>query len=217
MRFVDTIIRNLPRLLDGLWLTLEVSGVALALAVSLGLLVAYGRMSQILPVRWAATAYIEFLRNTPLLHYLFLVFFGLPAFGVRISGFEAAVLGLSAFHIAYMAEVYRSGIESISRTQREAGKALGMSNLQIARLVVLPQALIVSIPLIVSQFTLLVKDSSLAATIGVYELTLQGRIIAERTAADYEVFVAIALFYLAITSLLGLVAAYLEVRLRFVS
>lgn len=206
------IARNLPVLLEGLWLTTQLSIVAALFAAVLGFPVALGRMSRYRLVRLVVGAYIEFFRNTPLLHQLFLVFFGLPFIGITIPSLIAAGFALSLLHSAFFAEIYRSAIESVDQGQHEAGRALGMEDGSLMRLVVLPQALVNAIPLIVSQLVLVFKDSSLGATIGIMELTLSGRTLAERSAASYEVFIAVGALYLTVTTGLGLLASYLEAK-----
>jgi His/Glu/Gln/Arg/opine family amino acid ABC transporter permease subunit len=204
------IVRNLPVLLEGLWLTAQLATIAAVFAAVLGFPIALARMSRHRPVRLAVGAYIEFFRNTPLLHQLFLVFFGLPMIGIVIPNLVAAGFALSLLHAAFFAEIYRSAIESIDSGQQQAGRALGMHEGQLMRLVIVPQALVNAIPLIVSQLVLVFKDSSLGATIGIIELTLSGRTLAERTAASYEVFIIVGALYLIVTTALGLLAKYLE-------
>ena len=208
------IARNMPVLLEGLWLTAQLSTIAALFAAVLGFPIAIARMSRHRVLRMAVGAYIEFFRNTPLLHQLFLVFFGLPFIGIVIPNLIAAGFALSLLHAAFFAEIYRSAIESVDRGQHQAGRALGMQETTVLRLVILPQALVNAIPLIVSQLVLVFKDSSLGATIGIMELTLSGRTLAERTAASYEVFIVVGALYLAVTTVLGLLAKYLEVRFR---
>lgn len=208
------IYRNFPVLAEGLLLTLEISALAIIIATVAGLLLGLARLSRHATTRIVAGAYIEFMRNTPLLHQLFLLYFGLPALGIRIPGFGVALIGLAGLHAAYMAEVFRGGIQSISARQEEAGLALGMSRGQVMRKIILPQAIPASIPPLVNQLILLIKDSSLLATIGIAELTLRGRVLAEGTAATYEVFVAVGLIYLTVTGTLAGVCRWLEPRLR---
>ena len=208
------IYRNFPVLAEGLLVTLQISGLAIVIATVAGLLLGLARLSRRATTRTVAGAYIEIMRNTPLLHQLFLLYFGLPVVGIRIPGFGVALLGLAGLHAAFMAEVFRGGIQSISARQEEAGLALGMSRGQVMRKVILPQAIPASIPPLVNQLILLIKDSSLLATIGIAELTLRGRVLAEGTAATYEVFVAVGLLYLIVTGTLAGVCRWLEPRLR---
>jgi polar amino acid transport system permease protein len=207
--------RNIPRFLEGLLLTLEISALAALLAIVLGVVVALLRLS---PRRWLAglaAAYIEFLRNTPLLTQLYLVFFALPFVGLFLSPLASGVVALSVHHTAYFAEVYRAGIESISRRQHDAGKALGFTRWGVMRHIILPQAIVQVLPPGINQLILLVKDSSLVAAIGIVELTLTGRILITSTAATYEVFFAIGLIYLALVTALSALAKAVEWRVRY--
>ncbi len=161
----------LPLLGKGALVTLELSLISMVLAVSLGLLVALSRLYGAPGIRALSTAYIESIRGTPLLIQLFLIFYGLPHIGIRLSPLLAAVLGLGLNYSAYEAENYRAGIQSISKTQMEAALALGMTRLQALRHVIVPQALRLVIPPVTNDFIALLKDSSLVSVITMVELT----------------------------------------------
>lgn len=213
---VGFIVRSLPLFLQGLLITLEVSAYAMAMALVWGLVVAFGRMSRRRWLSWPATAYVEFLRNTPVLVQMFALYFGLAVLGFRLSPMTSGVLALAAQNAAYLAEIYRAGIESVGRRPLEAGLALGMRRRLAMRLVVLPLALSRLLAPIGNQLVVLVKDTSLVSSISVYELTMQAKMLAERSAATYEVFLTIALFYLGLTSALTLLLGLTERRLRVV-
>lgn len=206
------VLRALPMLGEGLQLTLEFSLLGCALATVWGLVLALVRMARFPVLSRLATAYVEVLRNTPMLNQLYFVFFGFP----WIPPFAAAVIALTGQHGAYFSEIYRAGIQSVGVRQVEAGRALGMRQRAIMRRIVLPQALRSIIAPAVNQWILLIKDTSLVAAIGVAELTLTGRTLAERSAATYEMFVAIAVIYLALTSSVAFVMRRAEARLRVV-
>ncbi len=208
------IFRNFPTFAEGLLLTFLVSVAAMIIAATVGLPLALARLSRSAWLRIVCGGYVEFMRNTPLLHQLFLVFFGLPLLGINIPGFAVGVLGLAGLHAAYMAEIFRAGIVSISKRQEEAGLALGMTRWQAMSRVILPQAIPASLPPLVNQLVLLIKDSSLVSTIGIAELTLRGRVLAEGTAATYEVFAAIGILYLLLTGAVAGLGRWLEPRLR---
>jgi polar amino acid transport system permease protein len=163
-----------------------------------------------IPVR----AYIEVMRNTPLPLQLYIVFFGLPLVGIYLSGFLSGVIAITAQHGAFLCEMYRGAIESVSSSQRQASKALGMSQLQSMRLVILPQAILKVIPPIGNQLVILLKDTSLVSAIGVAELTMTGKMLLERSAASFEIFILIAIIYLALTSSLGVVLRFVETHYR---
>lgn len=208
------IVRNLPQFLWGLELTIEISLAAMAIAVVWGLVLAVPRMSHRGWLSVPVIAYIEIMRNTPLLLQIYLIYFGLPLIGLGLSPFASGALAIAAQHGAFLAEVYRGGIESVSLRQWEAARALGMDWGPAFRLVVLPQALLRVVPPVGNQLVILVKDSSLVSAIGIMELTLTGKALIERSGASYEVFVTIALFYLALTSLLSAVLRTVERRHR---
>jgi len=161
----------LPILGRGALVTVEISLLSMVLAVALGLGVALARLYGPLPVRALATSYIEIIRGTPLLIQLFLIFYGLPHLGIKLSPMVAAILGLGLNYSAYEAENYRAGIQSISTTQMEAALALGMTKAQALRHVIVPQAMRLVIPPVTNDFIALFKDSSLVSVITMVELT----------------------------------------------
>jgi polar amino acid transport system substrate-binding protein len=161
----------LPLLAKGAVITLELSIIAMALAVSTGLFLALTRLYAPGAVRGVVTAYVELIRGTPLLIQLFLIFYGLPHIGIRLSPMVAAILGLGLNYSAYEAENYRAGIQSIPKTQMEAALALGMTRLQALRYVIVPQAMRLVIPPVTNDFIDLLKDSSLVSVITMVELT----------------------------------------------
>ncbi len=164
-------VSYLPLLGKGAVVTLELSLLSMALAVSLGLFVALSRLYAPRLVRALAAVFIESVRGTPLLIQLFLIFYGLPHVGVKMSPVLAAILGLGLNYSAYEAENYRAGIQAIPRTQMEAALALGMTRLQSLRHVIVPQAIRLVIPPVTNDFIALLKDSSLVSVITMVELT----------------------------------------------
>jgi polar amino acid transport system substrate-binding protein len=161
----------LPLLAKGALVTLELSLLSMVVAVSLGLIVALSRLYAPVVIRVVASVYIESIRGTPLLIQLFLIFYGLPHLGIRLSPFLAAIVGLGLNYSAYEAENYRAGIQSIPRTQMEAAFALGMTRAQALRHVIVPQAMRLVIPPVTNDFIALLKDSSLVSVITMVELT----------------------------------------------
>ena len=203
----------IPLLAKGAVTTIEISLVAMIIAILFGLVLALLRLYGPTPVQWATIAYIEIIRGTPLLIQLFFIFYALPHIGIKLSPFVAAVLGLGMNYAAYEAETYRAGISGVPKSQSEAGFALGMNRRQTLRFIVVPQAIRIVIPPITNDFISLLKDSSLVSVITMVELTkLYGQL-----AATYYDFlgtgILVALFYL----LLGLpfvrLARYVEKRL----
>jgi polar amino acid transport system permease protein len=161
-------------------------------------------------VAWA----VELVRAVPLLLLIFFIFFGLPALSVRISTFPAAVLALSLWMTVNTAEVVRGGIQSIPRGQFEAARSMGLGELQTMRHVIFPQAVRRMIPPFVGLCTILVKDTSLAAIIGVFELTRAAQETIERTFRSFEIYLAAAALYFVVCFPLTRLAQRAEARLR---
>jgi polar amino acid transport system permease protein len=162
---------HLPRLLAGAWLTLRLSVGAFAIGLALALVLAYARTAGPRPVRAAIAAYVEVIRNTPFLVQLFIIYFSLPAIGIRFDATTAALIGMSINFSGYATEILRAGIEAVPRSQVEAGHCLGLSRVSIYRHVIAYPALRAVYPALASQFVLLMLGSSIVAAISVEELT----------------------------------------------
>jgi polar amino acid transport system permease protein len=197
--------RYLDWLLSGLRVTLELSALSSVLAMGLGLMVVLMRMGQARPLRWLARAYLEIFRNTPLLVQIFFWYFGsykiLPkAVNDWLSAgnfeFAAGVISLGIYTSAFIAEDIRSGVRSVPKEQMEAARSSGFSYLGAMVYVILPQAVRITIPPLINQFLNLTKNSSLAMTIGVAELTYQARQVESYSFKGLEAFSAAALVYL---------------------
>jgi polar amino acid transport system permease protein len=200
-------------LMEGLWVTLKITGVSLVLSVALGLITALFRMSTSLSAHAAARAYLELIRNTPLLIQIFFIYFVLgPILG--IGRFFSAVLALSLFEGAYASEIFRSGIAGIHRGQWEAAHSLGLSTFDTYIFVVLPQAIRRVVPPLTSQAVSLVKDSALVSTIAIYDLTMRGQALVAETFLTFEIWFTVAAMYLALTITLSLTVHYLDKRMR---
>jgi polar amino acid transport system permease protein len=205
-------------LLAGIRVTFELSLVSIVLSFLLGLLIAVMRMSHIAPARWFAHGYLEFFRNTPLLIQIFFWYFGsykiLPkAFNdwLNTTNFEfaAAVIALTIYTSAFIAEDIRSGVRSIPKEQAEAARSSGFSYIRSMQYIILPQAVRLTIPPLINQFLNLTKNSSLAMTIGVMELTYQARQVESYTFKGFEAFTAATLVYVVISLIItGLVTLY---------
>jgi len=208
----EVVLQNLPFLLEGLLSTLQLSASVGVLAFGLGILVALARLSRLGPLYQLATWYVEVLRNTPAIVQLFLIYFGPPTVGVRLSVPVAALLGLTINNSAYMAEIIRAGIRSINRGQTEAASAVGMSYPQITRYVILPQALRVVYPPLVSQWISIVLFSSLASVIAYPELAEHAKRLDSRTFRSFEIYGAVTVIYTICTLSLALVLRLIERR-----
>lgn len=200
-------------LLEGLWVTLKITGVSLVLAFIIGLTTAFLRLSQSIIGRAMARGYLELIRNTPLLVQLFFIYFILsPVFD--FTAWTAAVMALSLFEGAYASEIFRAGIVSIHRGQWEAAYSLGMNTTATYRYVVLPQAFARILPPLAGQAISLIKDSALVSTIAVYDLTMQGQAIIAETFLVFELWFVVAAIYLVCTLSLSMAVNFMENRLR---
>jgi His/Glu/Gln/Arg/opine family amino acid ABC transporter permease subunit len=201
-----------PNLLAGFLVTLGVAGAAIPLALALGLLLLAPRMAKSRFVTAPTYAYIELMRNTPLLLQIYLVYFGLPLLGLFPSEFACGVAAIALQHAAFLVEIFRGAIESISERQWHGARAIGMGRYRAFRFVILPQAMLRILGPLGNQLIVLVKDTSLVSAIGVTELTLTGKLSIERTAVSIEIFLVIAMFYLLLTTALGAGLRILEHR-----
>ncbi|MGO9308743.1 MAG: amino acid ABC transporter permease [Spirochaetia bacterium] len=200
-------------LLQGLGLTLEISAISLVLAFAIGLVTALLRLSESFIGRAVARAYLEAIRNTPMLVQLFVIYFILgPILG--IERFPSAVLALSLFEGAYASEVFRAGIVSIDRGQWLACHSLGLSTADTYRFVILPQAIRRILPPLTSQAVSLVKDSSLVSMVSLTDLTLQAGIAVADTFMPFEIWFTTAAMYLVITATLSTVVSRMEQRMK---
>ena len=201
--------------LKGWMLTILISLLSLALSMLFGLGVALARRSRILPLRSLAILYVEFIRGTPLLVQI-LVFYYVVANGIGLENrLISGILILSLFSAAYLAEMIRSGIESIPASQLESALALGFTTPQIYRYVIAPQALRQILPALAGQFASLIKDSSLLSIIGISEFTLAAQQVNSVTYRTLESYLPLALGYLALTFPVSLLSRFLEKRLRY--
>jgi len=201
-------------LLGGLGQTIKAAVAGMAFAVVLGAGLALLRLSRVAPVRWLATAWVEFFRGVPLLLLIFFTFFALPKYGIDVSPYRALVLALAVYNGAVLGEIFRAGILSLDRGQTEAAYAVGLGYWQAMRLVIIPQALRRMIPAIVSQLITLLKDTSLGYVITYEELLRRSRISGEFFKNPLQTTVFVALLYIAVNLTLSRIAQRLEVRQR---
>ena len=200
-------------LLQGLAVTIQLVILSLLLAIALGVLFGVLRIVPFAPLRLLGATYVEFFRNTPLLVQMYFAYFGLPWLGVRLPGFQAAFLALGIYTGAFVAEVVRAGILSVSRGQLEAARSLGLSYGQMMRYVVLPQAFATTVPPLGNLAIAMTKNTSISSAIAVPDVMYNGSILNSRTFATYEIFAAIGAGYLALTLPLSWVVNKLEQRL----
>jgi polar amino acid transport system substrate-binding protein len=205
--------KYLPLLLRGAVVTVEISVLAMALAVVTGLVLVLARLYGIAPLRWASRAYVEVIRGTPLLVQLFLIYYGLPQIGIKLNAFFAAILGLGLNYAASESENYRAGIQSIPRGQTEASLALGMSRWQCLRRIILPQALPLVIPPVTNDFIAMFKDSSIVSVITMVELTKVYGMLAMSTYDYIGLGLMTAAIYFALSYPASIFANHLEKKL----
>ena len=204
---LSIILKSLPFLLSGAVVTLELTAFSVVLGLVGGSLIGIVRISQLLPLRWAARAYVDFFRGTPLLVQIFMIYFGLPAiaqdfgFTFTLNRLVAAVIALSLNSAAYIAEIVRAGIESIEVGQAEASQSLGLGSVQTMRYVIFPQAFRRMLPALGNEFISLLKDTSLVAVIGFEELFREGQLIVAENYRAFEIYAAVAVIYLCLTLL----------------
>ena len=210
---LQLVIDSLPLLIQGAGITLQITALSVGLGLFFGLFIGIAEISHIRPLRFIAKVYVDFLRGTPLLVQIFMIYFALPMLlGTRIDPFVAAVTACSINSSAYVAEIFRGGIQSIDKGQMEAGRSLGLNWAQTMRFVIIPQAFKRIIPPLGNEFIAMLKDSSLVSVIGFEELTRQGQLIIASTYGAMEIWTAVALIYLAMTLPITRFVAYLEKR-----
>ncbi len=216
----DVILNNLPLLFRGVSLTFQLTVIAVGIGTIIGLVFALMRVSHFRPLVWLAKGYIDFLRGTPLLVQISLVHYAAPQFVSQLLGRQtnwpaliSAIIALSLNSGAYIAEIFRGGIQSIERGQMEAARSLGMTYGQAMRYIILPQAFRRSIPPLGNEFIAMLKDSSLVSVIALHELMMAGRVIAGRTFRPLEVYMAVAILYLLMTMTISQFVSYMERRL----
>lgn len=203
------------RLWEGLQNTLHAAAWAIVLAGVLGVLLAFGRLSRQPLIRLPAIGIIEFFRGVPLLLLIFALFLAFPiVVGTDLPALWALVLALTLYNGAVIAEIIRAGVQAIPKGQTEAAYAIGLSRGQTLRIVLLPQAVRVMLPALISQLVVLLKDTSLGFVIGFSELLRTGGQLVQALNNPLQVYIAVALVYIAINSLLSGLASYVEGRQR---
>lgn len=203
------------RLLEGLLNTLKAAAYALVLATVFGVLLAFGRLSHRWWIRLPATVVVEVFRGLPLLLLILAIFLAFPlALSIELSALQALVLGLTLYNGAVIAEIVRAGVLAIPKGQTEAAYAMGLSRGQTLRLVLLPQAVRIMLPALISQLVVLLKDTSLGFIISYPELLRTGGQLVQALNNPLQMYVAVALVYIVINGCLSLLASYVEGRQR---
>ena len=208
----DLVVNSFPLLLVGAGVTIKITALSVALGVVIGLFVGIARISRIKLLRVLAAIYVDFFRGTPLLVQIFLVYFALPVItGQRVDPFVAAIGSCGINSGAYVAEIFRAGIQAIPAGQYEAAHTLGMNYVQTMRRIILPQVIRIILPPISNETITLVKDTSLVYVLAMNDLMRTARNLVQR---DFSItpFIVAAVFYLLATLILTLVFERLEKR-----
>ncbi|MEG0856603.1 MAG: amino acid ABC transporter permease [Terrisporobacter sp.] len=207
-------------ILEGAKVTISISLVALVFGFILGLLICLMKMSKIKILKWPSSAYVHILRGTPLFVQIFIIYFGLPQLGIQFpdigpvpSDFVSGAFVLSINSSAYVAEIFRSGIQSVDKGQMEASRSLGLGYVDTMKAVIVPQAIKNVLPALGNEFITLVKESSIISVIGVQELMFKAGIVRTSTYKAFEAYIAAAIMYLIITTVLSWLVGILEKKL----
>ena len=207
---MNVVTDNLDFFLEGMRRTVELSVLSFFFAFVVGIIVAALRVSPVPPLRWASATYVELVRNTPLLVLMFIVVFAFPSIGFTWSYFLSAVIVLAAYTATFVGETVRSGINSVSKGQVEAARALGLTFPQVLRLVVMPQALRTVVGPLGGIFIALLKNSGVAVAINVPELTSAANAVGTDTAQFIPAYLGAAAAYLMLTIPSGFATGWLE-------
>lgn len=202
----------LETLLRGALVTVQIASGSFCLALALGLLFATLQRSKSRPLRILVRVYVEVFRGVPVLAILFVIYFGLAQIGIRLNPLPAAVLGFGIYGGAYVTEIFRAAIESVHRGQLEAGYMIGLTRLQVLRFIVLPQAVKVVLPPLANFAVGLLKDTALASAVAAPELTFNARVLINQTYLSSQIYLGVAVLYLAMSLPLSYLTRLLEAR-----
>lgn len=212
---MPTVIDNFDLLLRGLRVTLVLAALVILFGTALGLLGGVGLLFGRAPLRLLLRGYVDIVRGTPLLVLIFLIFYGLPAFGVEIDGFQAAVAALSLFAGAHVAEIVRGAVAAVPKGQWDAARALGLTFGPTLRAVILPQAIPAALPPWTNTAVEMVKASSLAYLVSVPDLLFATQNVLERTGVAMPLYLTAAAIYVAVNLALSRLGWVLERRFRY--
>lgn len=212
--YFQQLVQTFPFFLKGLWMTVAVSGLSLVMGTILGAAAGMVRASRVPVLGKLLFVYVDFMRGTPFLVQVFIVFFILPEWGLHLEAFTAAVVSLTLYAGAYICEIVAGGILAVPPGQSEAAKASGLHWLQSMRYVIMPQAMKTILPPLVGQYVLLIKDSSVVSVIGVTDVTRVGWLTVQRIPEGLMVFGLVGLFYFVVCYPLIHLANHLEKKLH---
>jgi His/Glu/Gln/Arg/opine family amino acid ABC transporter permease subunit len=221
MDFSRVIQQGGPLLLEGIKLTIGISILSIFIGMIIGLLACLMGMSKSKILKGIAAIYVWIIRGTPMIVQAFLVFFAMPQVvqlfvpGFRIVAFQAGVITLSLNVGAYTSEIFRGGIQAVHKGQTEAARSLGMTQIQTLRKVILPQAFKISIPSIVNQFIITVKDTSILSVIGLGEIVNKAKTYVGSTYQFFATYILVAVFYLVVISILMIISKQVEKKFNY--
>jgi polar amino acid transport system permease protein len=210
----DVVAESLPRIGAGIVGTIELASISIVAGIAIGVVGVVLRFGPSAALRRLVKAYVEVMRNTPMLVQLYFIFYGLPILGIRLNSFVTALVALSIYCGAYVVEILRAGVEGVGRGQVDAARALGLAESAVFARVVLPQAFRASLPALGGQVIVMVKLSSLASVIGAMELTYVVVDIVATTYRSFELYAVAGLAYLAMTLIVSGIFRALELRMR---
>ena len=205
----------LPLFTKAMWLTLRIGWMGILLSIVIGLVTALIRHFNVPVLKQITGIYIELFRNTPLLVQLFFMYYGLPRLGIPISAEACGVLGLALLGGAYMAEVFRSGLESIEPIQSESALSLGMNYAQVMRHIILPQAVSTSVPAFIANIIFLLKETSVFSAISLMDLMFTAKDLIGLYYKTIESLTLLVIFYLLILLPVSIIGSIIERRMRY--
>lgn len=211
--YFSKLVEIFPFFLKGLWMTSKISFTSLLLCTVFGFIIGIARSGKNPVIKFIIGIYVSFVRGTPFVVQVFIIFFIFPEWGIQLEAFQAALLGMTIMGSAFICEIVAGGIAAIPRGQWEAAASSGLTSVQQLRYVIIPQAMKTILPPLVGQYVLLIKDSSVVSVIGVMELTRVGWVTVVRIPEGLMVFSLVGLLYFSISYPLILLSNYLEKRM----
>jgi polar amino acid transport system permease protein len=211
--YFGRLVEIFPFFLQGLWMTCQIAFISLVTCTLLGFILGIIRASDNTLLKRLVGVYVAFVRGTPFVVQIFIVFFILPEWGVQLDAFAAALLAMAIMGSAFICEIVAGGISSIPKGQWEAATSSGLNHIQKLRLVIIPQAMRVILPPLVGQYVLLIKDTSVVSVIGIMELTRVGWVTVVRIPEGLMVFTLVGFLYFIISYPLILLSNYLEKKM----
>lgn len=200
--------------IDGVKFTVVIAFFAVLFGVMLGVILALMKLSKKKILNLIATAYVEFIRGTPVLVQLYIVFYGLPHVGITLPDFVAGVIALSVNSSAYVAEIIRAGIQAVDKGQMEAARSLGMPQSMAMRYIIIPQAIKNILPALGNEFIVVIKESSIASIIGIHELMYNADTVRGNIFQPFEPLIVAAIMYFILTFTLSKIVGTFERRMK---